>query len=246
MSEEETFRRKLASLKNATDERPDDGLAWSAFGDFLYLESENPNLAVRAYERAQELLPENDLRLRLGRAYASKGETDKGFAMMQASAAERPRAEAYCFLADAYLRNSRDVEAEEAARRAIHLEPSFEEGHYLLGEALKHRDQAAAIDAYRVALSLDNNYAIAWQGLGRELVNSGDAEGGVDVLRKAVNLDPDDMWSHVFLANGLWKIDQRQEANEQYLAAIALAPEFLDVRRWYAEFLADDNVSERT
>lgn len=230
------WQKMFEFLKKATDDRPDDGLAWSAFGDCLYNESDNPTLAIRAYERAQELLPEKDLRLRLGRAYVSKGEVERGFAMMHASAAERPRPEAYCLLADAYLRNGQLFQAEEACRTAIQLQPSFEEAYYLLGEALKDRDRPAALNAYRTALSIDNKYALAWQALGRELVASGEADEGADALGKAVDLDPEDVWSRIFLANGLWKVGRLEEANKQYLAAMALAPEFPDLRRWYEEF----------
>jgi tetratricopeptide (TPR) repeat protein len=236
MSEDAEWHRKLESLRTATHERPDDGLAWSALGDFLYHKSDNPKLAVRAYERARELLPGTDMRLRLGSAYVQNGEADKGFAMIRASAEERPRAEAYCFLADACYRSGREADSEEAARTAIKLEPCFEEGYYLLAEALKNRDRAAAIDAYRRAVSLDDKYALAWQGLGRELTDRGDLEEGISALTTAVSLDPEDVWSRVFLANALWKANRPAAADEQYLAAIVIAPEFVDVKRWYAEF----------
>ncbi len=238
MPEENDWQQRFMKLKKATEDHPEDGVAWCDFGDFLYRESDNPYSAVRAFVRAQELLPEWDGRLRLGRAYVAAGETARGFAMMRASAAERPRVEAYCFLASAYLGQDMTAEGEEAAREALRIEPSFEEAHYFLGLALKYQgDKVTAITAFRKAISLNTEYADAWRELGSSLIGTGNVEEGVEVLEKAVTLGPDDIWSRVYFANGLWKLERREEAQEQYLAAIDLDPEWADLRRWYQEFV---------
>jgi tetratricopeptide (TPR) repeat protein len=234
---DEEFHNQFERLKRATEEHPQDGQAWSAFGDFLCNESQNPCLAVRAYERAQELLPHQDMRLRLGRAYTLVGKAEEGIALIEACAEQHRSPEGYCFLSDAYARNGRRAEAEEAARAAIRADPAFEEGYYLLGEALKDHDRAAAINAYRTAISLDGNYALAWQALGRELGSCGDKEGSVRALKKAVELDSTDVWSHVLLANVLWTGGHIREADQEYRIALRLAPEWEDIRRWHAEFL---------
>jgi O-antigen biosynthesis protein len=243
MSDE--FRKTFDSLKKATDEHPDDGSAWLAFATFLDEESDNPAMVVRAYERAQELLPQKDLRLQLGTAYVNKGEDERGFGMLRRAAEERPRSEAFCFLSDACLRRGRAQDAEQAARRAIQLEPEFEEAYYLLGNALKNHRRDEAIDAYRVALSLDDKYALAWQALGRELLASGDIRSGMEALQKAVSLDSDDIWSHVYLANALWRLGRLDQADAQYRAAIALDPDSSQLNKWYEEFL-DANNNERS
>jgi superkiller protein 3 len=129
-------------------------------------------------------------------------------------------------------------QAEAACREAIHIEPSFEEAHYLLGEALRFQSRNdEAIAAYRKAIELDEDYQAAWHGLGWVLTDNMDLlEEGIEALMRAVALRPDDGWPMIKLANTHWKAGRLAEADEWYRKAIAAFPKYEEFKRFYCDF----------
>ncbi len=219
---------------------PDDGAVWLEYGDFVDEEYELPDEVVRAYENAAKLLPKRDLRLRLGSAYVNAGKSDVGIALIRDSVADNPRAHGFCFLADAYLQLGDYESARSASKRAIAEDPSFEEGYYLLGEATRHFSQEEAIGYFRAAIKKDESYALAWQALGKELAANNDTLcEAILALRKAIELNPEDGWAMVFLANALWRMDRTDEAENWYQRAVSVFPDCDDVKRSYAQFRSE-------
>ncbi len=104
------------------------------------------------------------------------------------------------------LRNSGKIlDAEEAYRRAIHIDPKFEEAYYNLGVLLKRDRPSEAQRLFRTALELDPAYACAYRELGHVLIKPGTNPEGESHLRKAIQLDPADVWAHIYLGSYLWR-----------------------------------------
>ncbi|MCC6640882.1 MAG: tetratricopeptide repeat protein [Deltaproteobacteria bacterium] len=57
-----------------------------------------------------------------------------------------------------------------------------------------------AVRAYREALALDSELAIAWNGLSMALKAKGDLDGAIDAGRKLVALEPDEPLGHTSLS----------------------------------------------
>jgi len=128
--------------------------------------------------------------------------------------------------------------AQVACETALTYDNNFEEAYYLLGEACKKNDRERAISNYRKAINIDNNYQLAWQGLGRELVaNIAIMDEGIEALKKAILMDDKDGWAKIFLANALWRIGKINEADKQYQSALKAFPEYPKFREFYNEFL---------
>ena len=82
-------------------------------------------------------------------------------------------------------------EAVEAYRRAAELTPNSAEFRYNMGNALrKSGDFAAAINAYREAVTLAPDYAVAWQGLARSYLLANRREEAADMFEKWLGKDP--------------------------------------------------------
>ena len=79
----EQWRETLDSLKIKLKKDPNNGLLWLKYANFLDQECNNPNKAIESYKKAQRLLPNKDLRLKLGSAYDSTGDTAKGISIIK-------------------------------------------------------------------------------------------------------------------------------------------------------------------
>jgi len=234
----EHWGETLDRLKIKLKKDPNNGLLWLEYADFLDQECDNPKRTIEAYRKAQRLLPNKDLRLKLGSAYDSAGYTSKGISIIEEFIQDSPSPPGYCILANIYIKNDMFQEAISTCKKALEIDPNFEEAYYLLGEAIKDKSYEKAIEYYRKAIDLDNEYQLAWQALGRELIaNKKSINEGIVALRKAIEIDPEDGWATIFLANALWRIGEIAEADKQYQLAVMTFPDYPKFRKLYKEFL---------
>ena len=83
------------------------------------------------------------------------------------------------------------VEASQAFKRVIEINPKFADGHNNFGLAcqqLGRREEA--IKAFTIALKLNPNYARAYNNLGNTLKEIGNLEEAIKVYKKALSLEP--------------------------------------------------------
>jgi superkiller protein 3 len=117
------------------------------------------------------------------------------------------------------LRNlGKDLEAEEAYRRAIYLDSQYEEAYYNLGVLLRDERPSEARTLFRKALELDPDYAAAHRELGWALHKRRTDAEAKGHLRKAVELEPDDAWAHIYLGSYIWGSDVESAIKEFHVA----------------------------
>jgi len=234
----ETWRKRVTQFKQALAERPRDGKLWLEWADFQHDECIDPEDTLEAYENAQQLLPDMDLRLSLGEALVYAGRVDEGFAMLHSYVEEYPRTDAYCILAHVLIQEERYGEARQALKAAIKIEPGFEEAYCLMGDAIRVESRREAARYYREALERDPQYQPAWRELGSALLFEEETlSEGIDALRVALSLNPEDGWTMAYLANGLWKAGDLEGAEAYYRKGMEAFPDFPQMREWYADFL---------
>jgi Flp pilus assembly protein TadD len=79
----------------------------------------------------------------------------------------------FSLLGVAFWDTGRDLEAEEAYRRAIGIDPKYEEAYYNLGVLLRDDRPSEAEPLFRTAIELDPGYACAHRELGFLLTSHG-------------------------------------------------------------------------
>jgi TolB-like protein/class 3 adenylate cyclase/Flp pilus assembly protein TadD len=119
------------------------------------------------------------------------------------------------------------------AEKAVMLDPNDAGSHWTLGHLLAHERQWEESDrAFAAAFELDPNCADAWADLSDLSVLSGRPKEGIDLIRKALRLNPHpEVWYYLVLG-------QAQYAARQYVAAIETLREGETYRTHSRRFLA--------
>lgn len=126
----------------------------------------------------------------------------------------------------ALLNNGKAIEAEQVYRRALRVDPKYEEAYYNLGVLLRDGRPSEAQTSFRTALELDPDFACAHRELGYVLSHSGANPEAEDHLRRALELDPRDAWARIYLGTYLWMRADVEAAVAEFRAAAQLEPEW--------------------
>lgn len=137
-------------------------------------------------------------------------------------------------------RLGRHDEAEECLRKALEVDPDYDEAHYNLGYNYREEGKFALAEKHlRRAIEIDPKYALAYAELGALLAGQKNrANEAVSCLRNALNHNPNDGWSMAHLANALWTLRKLKAAEEQYRRLIELWPNDSLPYWCYGDFLA--------
>ena len=131
-----------------------------------------------------------------------------------------------------------DIPAARAAfEEAILIDPNYEEAFYDLAKIEKEKDQQKAIELLEKAIQIDLSYSLAHQDLGKLYQHAGDLIRAEYHLRRAVETDPTDYWSQLFLANLLAVQGKNAEAEQTYRFVTSLHPEITVGTEFFARFL---------
>lgn len=128
------------------------------------------------------------------------------------------------------LRRVGQLEAAIVAHNtAVSLEPDSSENHFHLALAYNDKHQfKLAIQHYRIAISMDQNYDLAWNNLGTSLESIGDIPQAKNAYTMAIRLNP----NHAEAQNNLGAIyseeGQIDAARTHFEAAIAANPDFIE------------------
>src|SRR5206468_2610337 len=117
-----------------------------------------------------------------------------------------------------------------AFRKAVELDPKDADAYGSLGALLcdHRRDYDGAIKAFREAIRLKSNYAIAHFNLGVALRLKGDLEGAIKACREAIRLKSDNAVWHNVLAIDLENQGKVDDAIACYRKAIEIDPKCAD------------------
>jgi tetratricopeptide (TPR) repeat protein len=196
------------------------GEAYRAFGD--------PKAARPEFERAVQLDPRHaQAQSNLGDVMVQLGEDQAAVAHLDAAIrlfGNKPDA-AYAH----YVRAKIDSDGQDAAKavmeleQAVALRPDFAEAWSDLGAAENAlSDSAAALSAFRRAVSLDSDDAVAQYRFGAQLLDTGAVHASVGHLEAAARLDPKNQSALNALQRALRRDGQleRAEAVKAQLTAL--------------------------
>jgi tetratricopeptide (TPR) repeat protein len=107
-------------------------------------------------------------------------------------------------------------ESEESDARSVYRE-AFQ--HFAKGEL------EDAIAGYQRAIEIDQELAIAWNGLSMALAQQGNLDEAVDAAQRLVELEPDDPLSHTNLSRLLQQKGMIPEAEDAMAIATRLQME---------------------
>src|SRR5438874_12308672 len=92
-----------------------------------------------------------------------------------------------------------------------------------------HHQYDCAAEAYRAAGKLDPSSARAFYLLGASLTSAGDADGAVVALHESIKLAPSVLAPHLKLAAALEQLNRKDEAKNEWEAALKIAPRSVEV-----------------
>jgi tetratricopeptide (TPR) repeat protein len=204
------------------------GEAESAFRSAREL---NPNMALASIGLASTLIQE--------RKFA------EAIDVLDPLIAQEESALAYDLRGNALMDLERYEQALESFRKAVALDPSYEEAFYNIGWLLRNTDEVGAQSAFAKALELDNSHASAHRELGWILRKAKQLDLAELHLRQATQLNPADAWAWVYLGNLLWGKGEFSAAEDAIKQAYEQAP-----NEWYpnwelASFYEDGGNQEK-
>jgi Flp pilus assembly protein TadD len=147
--------------------------------------------------------------------------------------------EAHARLATIFLQLRKFKKARRHLTSALFYRPSNAGYYYQFASALHHdpdADASRAVRYYRQAVNLDPDQPRWWSDFGRLLLQMGRAKKGVDALRKAVSLAPDDPVILARLVDGLCLSDRAAAAKAVLEAARFRNPRDARFRKLWNDF----------
>ena len=193
-----------------------------------------------------------------GRNYFEKRTADgirRGIDFFRQAIDINPRhALAYAGLADSYAMlvtygieppRTAYPRALEAAEKAVSLDPKLAEGHTSLAWVrFRTLDWAGAESEFRLALSLNPDYAQAHQWYANYLAAVGRADQAISEAKRAQELDPTSLIVNATVAYVYYNTRRYDEAIEQCRKALMLDPNFFASRRYLSLTLAQKGAYE--
>jgi tetratricopeptide (TPR) repeat protein len=156
----------------------------------------------------------------LGSLYFDQGRIEEAVVCFQKSLEIERRAPTLTELGVAQLELGLTMNARASFNEALAIDPNYEEAHYNLGLTYRNVEPSKALEFFQKAIEIDPDYAIAHRELGwtfRRLDKDVDAEYH---LRRAIELNDDDGWAHIYLGNLLWVRGDLHSAEESFKKAI--------------------------
>ncbi|MCI0460396.1 MAG: alkaline phosphatase family protein [Gemmataceae bacterium] len=159
---------------------------------------------------------------------------------------ERPP-EADLVLGSLEFAEGRTEAALEYLRRAEQAQPRLPRLHLLLGHVhLQMRRGKEAERAFRKALAIDGDSALAYEGLAAACLRQQRYEAALDYALSAVGLQHHLPQSHYYLGVALTRLGQTTEAVRAFETCLAIQPGMAPAHRWlarlYGPWFLDDPV----
>ncbi len=205
----------------------------------------------QAFEIAASALAEDPLNLELGKLHArlliALDRVEAAIEALSKLLEAHPQDVELCLeYARAHLREQGSaVEAALTLERLLQIEPQHAEAQGLLAEAYAASgDNAAALQAYRVALNSDLRESPAWfvrlsLGLGRAALAQNQPETALAALSQALPVEPHNIAVLQALALGYRATNLTEKALKIAQSAFDLAPTDLGTTLWFVDLATD-------
>jgi len=212
--------------------------AWCKQGSLLmsqerWKEATGPlKRALRLTEDQGDKSLQATLHRQLGRAWKELSQYDTALMHLQRVVALGGEdAETYYLLGSLLAEQGELAAAMGALKQAVDLNPAFAQAHFALGQLYERRgsesDSARALASYRRAAryaSQEPRYLREWA---RMLCQQGQEEEAVPILRRVLEMAPEDVEAYRYLGKAEEALGRLEKARRAYEAAVALAPEDL-------------------
>jgi tetratricopeptide (TPR) repeat protein len=210
--------KALAYLIKAKRQQPNDADILFEFGKAC-LELDLADDAVLALQKAARLQPNNDSYMYvLASANVAKKQYAAANKLFEALLAKHPDDPVLNYATGSLL--FLEVKLDQAKKylqRSVDLQPDQIPAYYYLGliaEGKGDNNQASA--TFREVLRRDPQYGLAWEALGRVLLNGKQYPEAQHALEKAAALNPDSVKAHYQLGI-LWsRIGRQDDANKEF------------------------------
>lgn len=205
-----------------------------------------------AYTRAIEIEPKSGFALQLmGSLWAARTDKDHRVSFETAkswllrAAALRKNTYLFTKLGAVYVELEDIESAEEAFCEALALDDTNEEAMYNLALLYETKNPEKAAQLLEQAIDKDPEYGLAHQALGRVLEQEEDYLAAEYHFRRCLEIDSNDYWSVLYLADCLAMQGEDADAEQLYRRAISLDPEVESGYTLYANFLDSNDEPER-
>jgi adenylate cyclase len=159
----------------------------------------------------------------------------------KAIALDNNNSDAYLVLSDIYLLKRQHEQAIAAAERAVGLNPNGADAYCQLANITHQSGRPVeAINLLKKAMQLNPfppSYYLMFLGSAYSSVRQ--YEEAIDALKKAIHLEPNNLFAHVILAATFIKVEREEEAHNQAAEVLRIDPKFsLD---YYEKIMPDIN-----
>lgn len=141
------------------------------------------------------------------------------------------------FLGNTYVKLEELSAAKEAFSDAALLDPAYEEAYFNLALLAESQNPTEARKLLEKAIELDSDYGEAHQRLGILVQREGHVLEAEYHFRRALEINHEDYWSRLYLANALAVQGRAEEAEREYRAAISMRPTEGAAFVFFANFL---------
>jgi tetratricopeptide (TPR) repeat protein len=228
-SEAGRYLRAAEKLKPSQEERKRIARAWVALGDAL--ESKDRVGAVDAYQQAAEMSPEDAYpHVALGQLYEHDRDDKSAEREYKAAmAADANGRDALALLSNLYVRENRAAEAESTLREFVAKQPQSLNAHLQLGRVLaaqkKHEE---AIEEFEKVLQREPTDTDAMRALAASQMALKQYDKSVSTLKVLLAKNANDADLHYAMADSLLHAHQFNEAQEEFITAAKLKPNWAD------------------
>jgi len=115
--------------------------------------------------------------------------------------------------------------ARDSFRAALKIDPNYEEAYYNMALTFTGEQLGESVTLLRQAIEIDPAYAKAHREVGWRLYKTGQPQEGKTHLMYAIDLNPSDGWSYIYLGNLMWRAGELDSAERMFKRAGEVWPD---------------------
>jgi tetratricopeptide (TPR) repeat protein len=222
----EKFLRDATQLKPTSHAAEGQAKAWLSLARVL--EKAKPDEAIAAYRRASALRPEDpDPDLAAGLLLEKDNKFSDAETEYKKALALDPNSDALTGLANIYMRGHRFVDAEAYLRKLVAAQPGNAAAHVQLGRVLAAEDKNdEAVAELEAGVKLASADASVQRDLADTYLAAGKNAQAEAAYRALLAVHANDADLHHSFGKALLREKKFQDAQQEFLAAVKLKPDF--------------------